>query len=160
MILMAAATLCANNLYRAVARPGVSEREVSRVARTLVPLLAAISVYFTLSGGETIVALLLMGYNLVTQLFPALVLSLGRENVATRQGALAGIVVGVATVALTSLANVSIGGLFPGLPSAIKDLNIGIVALLANAVVLVVVSAIGRTAALGEGKDSPAPRRG
>jgi SSS family solute:Na+ symporter len=125
-----------------------------------VPLLAAISVYFTLSGGETIVALLLMGYNLVTQLFPALVLSLGRENFATRQGALAGIVVGVATVALTSLTNVSIGGLFPALPSAIKDVNIGIVALLANAVVLVAVSAIGRAAALGEGKDSPAPRRG
>ena len=40
----------------------------------LVPVVALVSVLFTLRGGTTIVALLLMGYSFVTQPFPALVL--------------------------------------------------------------------------------------
>ena len=48
------------------------------------PVVALVAVLFTLRGGETIVALLLMGYSFVTQLFPALVLSLARRNFADR----------------------------------------------------------------------------
>jgi len=79
MILITAATLIANNLYRAV-DPSADDRQVSRLAKLLVPLVALVAVFFTLKGGETIVALLLMGYSLVTQLFPSLVLSLGRRG--------------------------------------------------------------------------------
>ncbi len=38
------------------------------------------------------------------------------------------------------LGNIKIGQLFPYLPQAIKDLNVGIIALFVNIVVLVVVS--------------------
>jgi SSS family solute:Na+ symporter len=138
MILMTAATLIANNLYRAV-NPSADDAQVSRLAKLLVPLVALVAVFFTLKGGETIVALLLMGYSFVTQLFPSLILSLARRNFATREGAAAGIIVGVATVATVSLTGVNFHKL-AWLPPAIQDLNIGIVALVANFIVLIVVS--------------------
>src|SRR5579883_1386115 len=62
MILITAATLIANNLYRAV-KPSADVRQVSRLARVLVPVVALVAVVFTLRGGNTIVALLLMGYS-------------------------------------------------------------------------------------------------
>jgi SSS family solute:Na+ symporter len=105
---------------------------------------ALVAVFFTLRGGQTIVALLLMGYSFVTQLFPALVMSLRRHNPLTSAGVFAGIVVGIATVAATSLTHTSMASLFPGLPEALRDLNLGIVALALNILTLAVVSAIGR----------------
>ena len=69
--------------------PTADDAQVSRLAKVLVPLVALVAVFFTLKGGETIVALLLMGYSFVTQLFPAAVLSLAHRNFATREGAAA-----------------------------------------------------------------------
>ncbi|HVY14448.1 MAG TPA: sodium:solute symporter [Rhodopila sp.] len=143
MILIAASTLLANNVIRAV-NPNLSVAGVSRLARLLVPVLALVSVWFTLRGGATIVALLLMGYAFVTQLFPVLIASLLPYNPVSKQGAFAGICVGVATVAATSLTHTTIASLFPGLPQALRDLNIGIVALVLNIVALLLVSAVTR----------------
>jgi len=140
MILTAAATLFANNLYR-VADRSADDARVLRIAKLVVPLVALVAIYFTLRGGQSIVALLLMGYSFVTQLFPALVLSLPGNNWVTREGAAAGIVTGVATVAAVSLTHTTIGTLFPSLPAEIKELNVGIVALAVNIVVLIAVSA-------------------
>ena len=145
MILMTAATLIANNLYRAV-NPSADDRQVSQIAKLLVPVVALVAVIFTLKGGATIVALLLMGYSFVTQLFPALVLSLAHRNFATREGAAAGIVAGVATVAVVSLTGANFHTL-AWLPPEIQDLNIGIVALVVNVVVLIAVSLATRSAA-------------
>jgi SSS family solute:Na+ symporter len=145
MIMMTAATLIANNLYRA-ANPSADDRQVSRLAKLLVPVVALVAVFFTLRGGETIVALLLMGYSFVTQLFPSLVLSLARRNIATREGAAAGIIAGVATVAAVSLTGTNFHTL-SWLPPQIQDLNIGIVALAVNFIVLIVVSLATRHAA-------------
>ncbi|MDR3423056.1 MAG: sodium:solute symporter family protein [Xanthobacteraceae bacterium] len=155
MILMAAATLSANNLYRAADR-SADDARVLRIARLLVPLVALVAVYFTLAGGQTIVALLLMGYSLVTQLFPPLLLSLTRNNWVTREGAAAGIVAGVATVAAVSLTHTTIGTLFPALPAQIKELNVGIVALAVNIVVLIVVSAGTKLVVRNGGSAPPA----
>ena len=143
MILMTAATLLANNLYRAADRSAV-RRPCARRRQSAGAAVALVAVYFTLQGGQTIVALLLMGYSFVTQLFPALVLSLARSQWITREGAAAGIVAGVATVAAISLTHATIGTLFPALPVQIKELNIGIIALAVNIVVLVAVSAAMR----------------
>lgn len=143
MILISAATLLSNTLFR-VLRPHASEATVSGVARLLVPVVALVSVTFTLRGGSTIVALLLMGYAFVTQLFPALVASLLPDNPVTKEGAFAGICVGVATVAATSLTRTSVATLFPALPEALRDLNIGIVALVLNLVSLGIVCALTR----------------
>ena len=144
MILIAAATMLANNLYRRL-NPAASDRQISVMAKVMVPVVALVAVYFTLSGGETIVALLLMGYSFVTQLFPSLVLSLRRDNPATKTGAFAGICVGVGTVTWVTLAGATtFGKLIPGLPQWIQDLNTGIIALVFNIVTLVVVSAVTR----------------
>ena len=145
MILMTAATLLANNIIRP-AMPDLAERQVATVARALVPVVALVSVYFTLRGGATIVALLLMGYSFVTQLFPVLVASLLARNPVTTAGAFAGIIVGVGAVLVLTLTNATIASLFPFLPVALQDLNIGIVALVLNLVALVAVSALTRNA--------------
>jgi SSS family solute:Na+ symporter len=139
MILMTAATLLANNLYRRVDRSATDARVV-QIAKLMVPVVALVAVYFTLQGGLTIVALLLMGYSFVTQLFPAMILSLADTRWTTREGAAAGIVAGVATVAALGLTRVTIGTLFPSLPVEIKEINVGIIALAANVLVLIAVS--------------------
>lgn len=136
LILMNAATLLSNNIYRAF-RPGVDDDHTVKLARMLVPVVALVAVYFTLKGGATIVALLLMGYSFVTQLFPALLLSLLPGRLATREGAFAGIFAGVATVAALTLSHASVGSLFPFLPEVVRDLNVGIIALGVNLVFLV-----------------------
>jgi SSS family solute:Na+ symporter len=143
MILITAATLLANSIFRAI-RPQTTDAAVSRLAKLLVPVVALVSVIFTLQGGTTIVALLLMGYSFVTQLFPTLIASLLARNPVTSEGAIAGICTGVATVAATSLTHTSVASLFPMLPEALRDLNIGIVALVLNLLVLTAVSAVTR----------------
>jgi len=94
----------------------------------------------TFKGGGTLVALLLMGYSLVTQLFPTLLFSLMKNNFVTKQGAFAGILTGVLTVAYITISGTTVGSLFPFLPQAIKDFNVGIIALIINLVVLTAVS--------------------
>ena len=143
MILIAAATLLANNIFRMI-QPQASDATISRLAKSMVPVVALVSVIFTLQGGTTIVSLLLMGYSFVTQLFPTLLASLLPRNPVTKEGAIAGICVGVVTVATTSLTHTSVATLFPALPEALRDLNIGIVALVLNLVALSVVSAVTR----------------
>jgi len=143
MILMTASTILAKNVFRPLA-PGADDNAVARLARGLVPFVALVAVYFTLRGGEAIVPLLLLGYNFVTQLFPSLLLSLPEKPLATPPGVMAGIVTGVATVAWTSLSGATLARLFPGWPSVITDLNIGIVAMIANVAVLLVVSLLTR----------------
>jgi SSS family solute:Na+ symporter len=108
----------------------------------LVPIVALVAVGFTLRGGETIVALLLMGYSFVTQLFPAVICSLFPRNRATKQGAFCGILAGVAVVTLTTMLHWTIGQLMPFLPDALKDVNIGLLALAVNVVVFILVSAV------------------
>lgn len=138
MILIAAATILAQNVYRPLTN-GVTDRQVSVLARTLVPVIALAAVWLTLRGGSAIVNLLLMGYNLVTQLFPATVLSLGRRPLVTTAAAFAGIVAGVATVAYIFLSGTSVAALLPWAPAVVQDFNVGIIALIVNVVVVAVV---------------------
>jgi solute:Na+ symporter, SSS family len=145
MIMMAAATLLAKNVYK-VFVPKASDQQVSKLAKNLVPVVALIALYFTFKGGDTLVTLLLMGYSLVTQLFPALVFSLAKKNVVTKAGAFAGIAVGVFTVAYITISASTVGTLFPALPQFIKDLNVGVIALVINLVVTFFVSFVTKSA--------------
>ncbi|MEH7308928.1 sodium:solute symporter family protein [Neobacillus drentensis] len=145
MIMMSAATLLAKNVYK-VFVPKASDQQVSKLAKNLVPVVAIIALYFTFKGGDTLVTLLLMGYSLVTQLFPALVFSLAKKNVVTKAGAFAGIAVGVFTVAYITISASTIGTLFPALPQFVKDLNVGVIALIINLVVTFAVSFVTRSA--------------
>ncbi|MFP5113072.1 sodium:solute symporter family protein [Bacillaceae bacterium C204] len=141
MIMMSAATLLAKNVYK-VFVPKASDHQVSKLAKNLVPVVALIALYFTFKGGDTLVTLLLMGYSLVTQLFPALVFSLAKKNVVTKAGAFAGIAVGVFTVAYITISASTVGTLFPALPQFVKDLNVGVIALIINLVVTFAVSLV------------------
>ncbi|SNB79099.1 solute:Na+ symporter, SSS family [Arboricoccus pini] len=145
MILISAATAFASSIYRTFDR-GADAKRVSLVAKSAVPVVALIGVYFTLQGGDTIVALLLMGYSFVTQLFPSLVAGLSGRRPLTALGAGAGILAGVGAVAWTVLTHQTFATLFPGLPQWAKDLNIGIVALGLNFVVAIVVTLLQRLA--------------
>jgi SSS family solute:Na+ symporter len=139
MILITAGTIISQNIYRVMA-PGASDRTVSLVARSLVPVVTLAAVILTLRGGETLVVLLLMGYNFVTQLFPALILSLGERQRVSAASAIAGIVAGELTVVFLTVTSASVATLLPGAPQIVKDLNVGFVALAVNAVVLTVVA--------------------
>jgi SSS family solute:Na+ symporter len=144
MILIAGATLVANNLVRPL-RPGMDDAATARLCKILVPILALVCVGFTLTGGDTIVQLLLMGYNFVTQLFPCFITSLMRRNPLDRRAAMAGIIAGVATVAGTVLSGFSLSSLtFLG---PLQDVNVGIVALVVNVIVTAAVAQLTRAKA-------------
>jgi SSS family solute:Na+ symporter len=162
MLLLAAATVLAQNVIRPL-RPGLSDHAVSLLARGLVPVVALVAVLLTISGSAGIVSLLLMGYNLVTQLFPALVFSLPERSSrwVSTSGAFCGILAGEMTVAWLSASHSSFASLLPSAPGAVQDLNVGIVALLVNVTVLVVVSLVSRVlqreAQLEPGLEMPLP---
>jgi len=98
----------------------------------------------TLRGGQGIVTLLLMGYNFVTQLFPSLVLSLGRRPLVSARAAFAGILAGVLSVAYVTLTGATVASIAPSAPQLVKDLNVGVVALMVNVVVMSLVAVVTR----------------
>jgi SSS family solute:Na+ symporter len=151
MLLMSAATLMAKNMYKVIS-PTATDRQVTMTAKLMVPVVALVSVWFTFKGGETIGALLLMGYSIVTQLFPALVLSLSKKQLVTKYGAAAGILSGILFVAYVTLTGTNVAKMFPSFPQAVKDLNIGIVALIINIAVLFGVSFVTKALTVGQAK--------
>jgi hypothetical protein len=66
-------------------------------------------------------------------------------------GAFAEILVGAIVAAVLSFTHATIGSLFPTLPQAIRDLNVGIIALAANIVAMIVVSSVTRPRAIPAG---------
>ncbi len=148
MLLMTGSTILAKNVWGALV-PQTSEARMGVIARWLVPVMALVAVAFTLRGGDAIVPLLLLGYSLVTQLFPALLSSLPARRVVTPAGAIAGVLIGEAIVIAFQLSGAKLATLFPHWPSTITDLNVGLVALLANVAVMFAVSAARKIAWLG-----------
>ena len=138
---MTAATVLSKNLV-GLARPDATGDQTVGLAKWLVPVLMLIAVYFTINGSSTIVTLLLVGYSFVTQLFPTMVASLMKRNPVTAVGAMAGILTGVVVAAVLTFTHATVNSLIPGLPQAIQDLNVGIIALVANVAVLALVSAL------------------
>jgi SSS family solute:Na+ symporter len=147
MLMIATATTVAKNIVRAL-NPGMSDQATVRLTKSLVPLVALGGVGFVFSGGQTLVTLLLLGYALVTQLFPPLVMALVAPGRVTKWGAMAGVVAGVGMVAGMSFSGATPGtsttvdSLIGGMPGFIGQLNLGIVALVVNLIVMVVVSAL------------------
>ena len=140
MLLVTSTTIIAQNIYRPLAGPDADDRRISIIARSAVPVVALTAVWLTLRGGSAIVPLLLMGYSLVTQLMPALLLSLGDRPRTSAAAAFAGILAGELVVAYVTISGSSLPALLPAAPQAIQDLNVGIVALIVNVVVVAVVT--------------------
>lgn len=139
LILMTAATILSRLITRY--HEASALREV-QIARLIVALVATISLWFVFHGQQTLVTLLLFAYAIVTQLFPSVLVTIWWPHRANAVAAFAGIVVGEALVMWTSLAGITTASMFPSLPAAITDMNIGVLALGANVLVLWVLTVL------------------
>jgi SSS family solute:Na+ symporter len=146
LLLTTAATMLAKNVI-APARPQWSQRTIALSARISVPALTLIAMFFAINGNSTIVNLLQMGYALVTQLFPALALSLLKRNPVGKYAAGAGMIAGTVVVGALTITHQTLTTLLPGLPQPVKDLHFGIVALIANLIVLAIVALVTKGSA-------------
>lgn len=126
-LLLGAASIFSKNVLGAF---GIATGDAARITATriLVVVVALLALAFWLVEQRTIVELLLIYYNGITQFMPAVaaVFVWPRVNV---WGATAGILTGLLLVVVFAVANVSLWGINPGFA-----------ALLANAIVLVAVS--------------------
>ncbi|CAD6550803.1 putative symporter YodF [Paraburkholderia hiiakae] len=143
MLVLTTSILFSRDLVGAV-DPARSDRFTVSLAKIAVPVIMIVCVTFALSGSQTVVALLLMGYNFVTQLAPAFFASLSKRNPATTKGAICGVVVGVLSVAVISLTGSRTSTLLPFIPDSLRDINVGIVALAVNVCAFVLVSFLDR----------------
>lgn len=139
LIMMATATILAR-LIRAF--PAGAHIDEVRTARLLVILVAVGALTFVFRGGQSIVTLLLFAYAIVTQLFPSLLFALWWPKRASALAAGAGITTGVGIVVWSTLTDVTMESLFPSLPGAVLDLNIGVLALLCNMVMQVTITVL------------------
>ncbi|ACD16786.1 sodium:solute symporter family protein [Paraburkholderia phytofirmans] len=144
LIMLNASTTIARNIYREGFAPRATEQQVARVARIALPLFTLVVVYFTLVGGATFVTLAIFSSSLLTQLLPMLASSFLKRPFGTREAAFGGIVAGAIVLALVSWRGVTLASLFPGAPATLTSINPGLVALFANAVVFIAISAVQR----------------
>jgi SSS family solute:Na+ symporter len=147
VIVLAAATLLARNVYQGLIRPQATPSEVLRLSRFLVLIVMAIALWLAIVSPAILVNLLLVAYDGVTQFFPAIALSLFWRRLSTL-GAGAGIIVGVG-LALTLVLDHH---------DPLWGLNAGILALAANVIVTVVVSLLTpRWSLANQRPDTPKP---
>ena len=102
ILTLTAATLFTKNFYRPVFAPNMTDDQVAKMAKILVVVISAITLYFALYSSTTLVSLLLLGYSGVTQFFPGVIFGLYWRRV-TMPGVFVGMIVGVAIVAYLML---------------------------------------------------------
>jgi len=142
--LLTAATMFAKNLYRPVIAPGMTDRQVGTLAKAMVVVLTLGALYLAIATSVSLVALLLLGYSGVAQLFPGVVLGLFSKRVTTR-GVFAGLAVGIAIDAALTLSG----------RDPYRGLNAGFIALCVNFAVTAIVSLVTRVQASGLEEGSP-----
>ena len=76
VLVLTASTLFAKNVFRPLCGRELSDAQVGRLARFIVVVLIAASLGLALTRSTSLVALLLLGYDLVSQFFPGIVLGL------------------------------------------------------------------------------------
>ncbi|MHB1652056.1 MAG: sodium:solute symporter family protein [Desulfitobacteriaceae bacterium] len=132
-IVMTAGTLIAQNIYKGLAKPDASPKQVLLASRVFLVIIMAISVMLSLHTSKTLVSLLLIAYNSVGQLAPAVILGLTWPRM-NRIAALLGTATGMFLLSFGP-ATKALGHLFP-------HLNVGFVVLVINVIVTVVTAAI------------------
>lgn len=153
LLLIVTATLLAKNglaLMPAFASPA----RIELAARVLVVPIAVLAAAFAIYGSTGIVGLLLLGYDYVVQLFPALALGFLTRRLLTTPGVFAGLFCGVALVTVLTLSHHGIVQLLPFLPHALTGLNVGIAAFVVNIAALLVVSVATRRRATAGNAES------
>lgn len=92
--LLAGATLYAKNLFPIVA-PGMTERQVAKVAKVMVLVLASGALVFAIFSSVSLASLFLLGFGGVAQTFPGVVFGLFSRRVTTA-GVFTGMIAGLA----------------------------------------------------------------
>jgi SSS family solute:Na+ symporter len=131
MLVLGAATLMAKNLYRPLRKAAVGEEHLMRATRTFMLLIAVAALALALWSPNELVRLLILGYDGVAQLFPAIVLGVFARRV-TASPVIAGLVAGILVV---------IGLIWTG-HDPFLGMNAGFVGLVVNAVVTLISIAI------------------
>jgi len=131
ILILFASTLLTKNVYQAWLNQKASDKEVVRLSRAMVLVVAALALFFAIFFPNALVNLLLVGYDGVSQFFPGVILGLFWKRI-TRTGVLWGMVAGIGLVFFLVL-----GGYDPFL-----GMNAGFVALIINGGVTVFVSLI------------------
>ena len=129
ILTLTAATLFVKNFYRPMIAPSMTDDQVAKMAKILVVVISAITLYLAIYSSTTLVGLLLLGYAGVTQFFPGVIFGLYWRRV-TLAGVFTGMIVGVATVAYLSLNKMD----------PFLGLNAGFFALCVNMAITVVLS--------------------
>ncbi len=129
MLILSAATLFAKNFFRPIFAPTMSEPAVARMAKLMVGVMTGVAVLFAILGTKSIVGLLLLGYDGITQFFPGVILGLYWKRV-TRAAVWSGMIAGVVAVTILVLSG----------KDPIGGLNAGFVALCLNFAVVIAVS--------------------
>ncbi|AWS52045.1 MULTISPECIES: sodium:solute symporter family protein [Providencia] len=144
MLLLTTSNMLAGVVQKAM---GVSEekRQSGVYARFMVPVVALVSLYFIFHSNDTLVAIMLLGVNIVAQFFPALLMSFKQKNPMTPAGAICGISAGVLFLAVTYIEKISLAQLFPWLGESLSFMNIGIAAFILNIIVAVIISLFSKT---------------
>lgn len=133
MLILTAAALFAKNFFRPLFAPAMSDDAVARLAKVMVAVMTGVALFFAIHGSRTLVGLLLLGYDGVTQFFPGVILGLYWKRV-NRVAVWSGLVAGVGVVALLVLSG----------RDPIGGMNAGFVALCLNLLIVGVVSLLTR----------------
>jgi SSS family solute:Na+ symporter len=98
----AAGSILVRDFYRVVFRPEITDAQQTRLIRILVVLISGVAYYFAVVSKLSLVALLLLSYGFIAQIFPVLIAALYWPR-ATRPGVLAGLAAGCAAVVVFNI---------------------------------------------------------
>ena len=130
-IIMTSSSLIAKNVVQGL-RPQTTDQSVYTMTRVLVFPLTIIALILTIVTPSLIVSILLVAYDFISQLFPAVIVGGLFWRRATKQGVLAGILTGWVVA----------GALVLSKHDPFLGMNAGLIALVANLIVFAVVSVL------------------
>ena len=130
-IVHAAGSILVKDFYKVLFPHRLDDAQETRAIKMLVIVIGAVSYYFAVYSEASLVFLLLMSYGVIAQIFPALLAALYWSRSTP-----AGVLAGLATGFLVTL----VWNLYPALQW--QDIHPGIWGLVANTLVLVVVSRV------------------
>ncbi|WP_370223458.1 sodium:solute symporter [Cytobacillus sp.] len=139
VMVMSGAVGLMTGFYKLI-KPNSSDRQQLTVSKLFVLLIILIAYVFTVTGGNALAILNIMSYGLITQLVPALIFGFFNTKFMNKYGAMAGILTGVSIVLYNAITSFKLINIFPNIPSAINDINIGFVAIGINIFIGVSVS--------------------
>lgn len=139
VMVMSGAVGLMTGFYKLI-KPHASDRQQLTVSKILVVFIILTAYIFTITGGNALAILNIMSYGLITQLVPALIFGFFNTRFMNKYGAIAGILTGVSIVLFNAVTSFKLVNIFPNIPSALNDINIGFVAIGINILIGVGVS--------------------